>query len=71
MNPAGSRQEFARLIRLSPARLDLARAALLVAAEEYPLLDPAPTSTVSTSGPSAWWKPWAAAGATLWPPSPP
>lgn len=42
MNPAGSRQEFARLIRLSPARLDLARAALLVAAEEYPLLDPRP-----------------------------
>ncbi len=42
MNPAGSRQEFARLIRLNADRLDLARAALLVAAEEYPLLDPRP-----------------------------
>jgi regulator of sirC expression with transglutaminase-like and TPR domain len=42
VNPAGSRQEFARLIRLNADRLDLARAALLVAAEEYPLLDPRP-----------------------------
>jgi hypothetical protein len=33
------RESFAELVRRSDAEIDLARAALLVAAEEYPRLD--------------------------------
>lgn len=40
--PDRPRENFARLIRLDPDRVDLARAALLIATDEYPLLNPAP-----------------------------